>query len=94
MGSVKVVILAQALLIHDNSFQVTRMLRAAVLDDFVDGLPLTVLVLVLALAAIGVLVAVIANTLSFHLGFVYTALVINRNFVVYEIAAKVGVQGG
>ena len=70
------------------------MLRAAVLDDFVDGLPLTVLVLVLALAAIGVLVAVIANTLSFHLGFVYTALVINRNFVVYEIAAKVGVQGG
>ena len=33
----------------------TRMLRPAVLDDFVDGLPLTVLLFVLALATVGVL---------------------------------------
>ena len=55
------------------------MLRPAVLDDFVDGLPLTVLVLVLALAAVGVLVAVTMNRLSFHVAFV---LVADRDVVV------------
>ena len=55
------------------------MLRAAVLDDFVDGLPLTVLLFVLALAAVGVLVAVTMNRLSFHVAFV---LVADRDVVV------------
>ena len=57
----------------------TRMLRPAVLDDFVDGLPLTVLLFVLALAAVGVLVAVTMNRLSFHVAFV---LVADRDVVV------------
>ena len=63
------------------------MLRPAILDDFVDGLPLTVLLFVLALAAVGVLVAVTMNRLSLHVAFV---LVADRDVVVKESAAKVG----
>ena len=63
------------------------MLRPTVLDDFVDGLPLTVLLFVLALAAVGVLVAVTMNCLSFHVAFV---LVADRDVVVQESAAEVG----
>ena len=55
------------------------MLRPAVLDDLVDGLALTVLLFVLALAAVGVLVAVTMNRLSFHVAFV---LVADRDVVV------------
>ena len=65
------------------------MVRAAVLDDLMDGLPLTILVLILALAAIGVLVMLIKYSLSFHLFFVL--FVANRYFVVHEAAAEVGV---
>ena len=63
------------------------MLRPAVLDNFVDGLPLTVLLFVLALAAVGVLVAVTMNRLSLHVAFV---LVADRDVVVQESAAEVG----